>query len=120
VIEVSRSLFPHDIWVVASLSSSLPKRAEPLEGVAPLAVAMIRLSDRLAGATGQRDAIDRDRAAKDEVIAELTAELETVRADQRDKAALIARVSEELEAVRADQRAKEELIARLAEGSPRP
>ncbi len=115
VIEVTRSLFPHDMWVVASLSSSLPKRAEPLEGVAPLAVAMIRLSDRLASATEQRDATERDRAAKDEVIASIDEELQTVRADQGDKEALIDRLTEELEAVRADQGHKEHLIVGLTE-----
>ncbi len=66
VIEVTRSLFPHDMWVVASLSSSLPKRAEPLEGVAPLAVAMIRLFDRVARATEQQAATDRDRVFDDQ------------------------------------------------------
>ncbi|MCH7825118.1 MAG: class I SAM-dependent methyltransferase [Acidobacteria bacterium] len=117
VIEVTHSLFPHDMWVVASLSSSLPKRAEPLEGVAPLAVAMIRLSDRLASATEQQAATDRDRAAKDEVIAQISGELETVRADQRAKEELIVRISGEIEALLTDQRAKEGVIARLTKGS---
>jgi SAM-dependent methyltransferase len=122
VIELGTSLFPHDMWIVAALQPSLRARPDPLDGVAPLARAMIELYGRTANRETTVAALTTACAHKDRVIDgmteqlhSLTADLEAVRADQRDKEALIARLSDELAALRADQADKEALVARISD-----
>ncbi len=133
-VEIGPSLFPHDMWVTASIDSALVERADPLAGVPPLVVALVDAYSESNRTRGERDAIgaDRDRKqqdvdrlqeelvavrgdqlAKAELLRRQYNELETVRGDQAEKEQLIDRLSSELEMIRADQGAKKELIGRL-------
>jgi 2-polyprenyl-3-methyl-5-hydroxy-6-metoxy-1,4-benzoquinol methylase len=91
-VEIGASLFPHDMWVAASLVAPLRKRPDPLAGITPVAQALLDAYD-------ERQRLGRELAA--------------AQADQARKEELIARISREILEVRADQAAKEEVIARL-------
>ncbi|MCP3959535.1 MAG: methyltransferase domain-containing protein [bacterium] len=113
-VEVTGSLFPHDMWVVASPEAELGRRPEPLAGVTPVAVALIDAYGGLARTLDERDAIDADRRAKERDVEALRSELGTVRADQRAKEHLLGRQHQELRQAREDQGLKGELIDHLS------
>lgn len=129
------SLFPHDVWAVATPARELPPRRDPRRGLPPLLSALLgaaaearRLSAELAEARAERRGreamiarldeelaeVRADQSEKERLIARLSAELEDVRGDQAGQEALIAEISAELADVRQDQSAKEELIARMS------
>ena len=114
-VEVGDSLFPYDMWVVASRRPALAGRPEPLRGVPPVAVALIDAYGEIERARDERDAIDADRQLRTETIARLSRELDAVRADQQAKQALLHRQDETLAGLRADQQAKRALLHRQDE-----
>ncbi len=113
-VEVERGLFPHDMWVTASIDSPLVERADPLASVPPLVVALVDAYSESNRARGERDAIAADRDRKQQDIDRLQEELDAVRGDQSAKAKLLRRQDRELETVRRDQAEKEQLIDRLS------
>jgi 2-polyprenyl-3-methyl-5-hydroxy-6-metoxy-1,4-benzoquinol methylase len=112
-VEIGASLFPHDMWVAASLEAPLPKRPDPLAGITPVAQALLDAYDERQRLGRELAEVQVDQAHKEELIRRLSRELEDVRGDQARKEELIARISRELVEVRADQAAKELVIARL-------
>jgi SAM-dependent methyltransferase len=114
VIEVTDSLFPYDMWIVASLNPDLQRRVDPFDGIAPIGRTAIELFDRARTATDQRDRIAEECVTKDDTIAELAEQVDELRADQRAKEQLISEADEELHALRSDQAEKESLLADLS------
>ncbi len=112
-VDVGPSIFPHDMWVVASRGASLIERSEPSADVPPVVVALIDAFAESTRVRDERDAIDADRRCKQEAADKLTRDLESTRGDQAAKAELIERLTSELETVRGDQAGKAELIERL-------
>lgn len=135
MIEASRGLFPHDMWVVASMGAPLQRRADPLDDVGPMALAALELYERTRVAEDHHHRIAGECDAKDDLIerlsrdlraaldngarnesalAGLVEEMEGLRSDQRKKSTLIDAADQELRTVRADQTAKQELIEALS------
>lgn len=136
VVEVGPSLFPYDMWIVATPGATATARKDTLAGLNPQTAALITLYRRSAAQANEQAAVERDRSihqaqaaaagselaavradqdAKERLITSISQELAATRADQQAKAELITAVSRELAAVRADQRAKAELIAAMSQ-----
>ncbi len=111
-VTVEDSLFPHDMWVVASPQQMLEARADPLAGLTPIALALIDARAETLQLGEDRDGIDADRQAKAVVVERLAAELEAVRVDQQAKQILVDRQHDELGKLKQDQHAKQALVDR--------
>jgi SAM-dependent methyltransferase len=112
-VEVSASLYAHDMWVAAAREAPLTRRSDPEAGVSPIGLALLDAYAAREQVIRELEDVRRDQASKEALIARISRELEDVRADQTAKEELIARVDAELVAVRADQSAKERVIERL-------
>jgi SAM-dependent methyltransferase len=112
-VEVSASLYAHDMWIAAAREGPVVRRPDPEAGVAPIALALLDAYAARERALRELEEVRRDQASKEALIARISRELEDVRADQAAKEELIARLDAELVEVRADQEAKERVIEQL-------
>lgn len=113
VLEIGASLFPHDMWIVASRGAKLAAREDPLAELNPQTAALITLYRRAAAQTRERVAVENDRRIHQVQAADARDELAAVRVDQAEKAQLIEVLSRDLGEIREDQRAKEATICEL-------
>ncbi len=114
VVEIGASLFPHDMWVVATPGAALLPRADALAGLTPQTAALITLCRRSAEQAVEQVAVERDRSIHQSKATAARDELATLRVDQAEKQALIVTLSDELREIRTDQQAKADLIASLS------
>ncbi|MEM7349171.1 MAG: methyltransferase domain-containing protein [Acidobacteriota bacterium] len=112
-VSTSDSLFPYDMWVVAS-RRALVQRPDPLQGVTPVALALIDAYAALEAIRVENQAIRADREAQEEVNARLSRDLESMRDDQQAKDALLQEQDRQIASLRDDQQQKEALIRRLS------
>ena len=115
VVQIDGSLFPHDMWIVATRGPALAPRDDAMAGAGRLTAALVSLYHQREEAKAEVTAAARDRVTRESVLAALEDALEAARADQASKERLITRISGELETARADQAAKERLVSRVSE-----
>ena len=111
--EVGDSLFPHDMWIAASVEQLTP-RPDPLNGVSPIALALIDARAEIVRGQGELARVEADRLSKEESRQALGDELASVRADQQAKEELIQQQADDSRELRRDQQAKGHLIEQLS------
>ena len=110
-VKVSDSLFPYDMWVVAS-SRELPERKTD-RPVPPVAQALLDLTRRLDEEARSKSDIDQDRHRKQDVVDQLVERVEDLETDRTLKADVLSELSRRLDEVSADRKAKAEDVDQL-------
>ncbi len=131
-IEMTEALFPYDMWIRARrpdlpgssrAACELP-RTEPQAAAdsrtsrsvstRPLIRALLDLRHEGQVYAAERDAIDADRRAKEDVLQRVVAEREAADADRQAKDKVLRQVITDRDAIDVDRQAKDEVIARVA------